>query len=88
MKKIIKVFPDNMSSGLWADGVNISEHEVRLSKSCILALRYWHEMWEFAIDKGNMSDSYKMRWNEDGKRLVEAMNECQSEYEFVYVESV
>lgn len=89
MKPKIRVYPDYMSSGLWDEsGTNLDEDKFRdlLGYSNMMALRYWHETWEFLGEFG-MSSSYWQRWQEDGRKLVEEFNKCQDKYEFVYQET-
>lgn len=89
MKPKIKVYPDYMSSGLWdKNGTNLDENKFHalLGYSNMMALRYWHESWEFLEELG-MSYSYWQRWQEDGRLLVEEFNKCQDKYEFIYQET-
>jgi hypothetical protein len=96
----IKVFPDFMSSGLWLqrDGlphVNTDESEVAhfVPAEVIIALKYWHHIWEVCVDddfNSTMSPRYKNEWHEDGRAIVAAMNKAAEDadetYTFVYVE--
>lgn len=93
MKPKIRVFPDYCSSGLWdVEGVNLDEagFETVLGTSNLLALKYWHNIWEFEIacfddsEKPRVSEEYIKEWDEDGQKLVEQFNKCQDTYEFVY----
>lgn len=88
MKTIVKVFPDYCSSGLWENvsGANMDESELEhvLDTTDFIALRYWHEIWEFFIADGPASETYKQRWNEHGKQLVEEWNKKQDKVQFVY----
>lgn len=96
MKPKIKVFPDYCSSGLWEaeTGVNLSEHKFEdlLGKSNLLALKYWHCLWEFNIacfadnEQPKASERFIAEWNEDGKELVKQFNLCQDQFEFIYEE--
>lgn len=98
MKTIVKVFPDYCSSGVWLDGYNCDPDELEVSPALQLALKYWHEAWEFIIAedtddfgddhpimKKKMTDAYVARWHEDGRKLVEMMSAENDKYEFVYV---
>lgn len=90
----ITVFPDYCSSGLWNEaGANMDEREFEgvLSTPDLMALKYWHCMWEFhAEDFGfsnlhqPMTDSFWNSWSEDGKALVDAWNSKQDVFQFVY----
>jgi len=86
-KRIVKVFPDYCSSGLWENGVNMDESEVNLSAIDLIALRYWHEIWEFFIADGISSEKYIKRWNKDGQQMVDSWNTKQDEIQYVYLES-
>lgn len=51
----VKVFADYGSTGVWMpDGCNANPTELGISPGLQLALKYWHEMWEFTIE--NFSD--------------------------------
>ncbi len=91
-KTKIRVFPDFMSSGFWVYpyGANLceSEFESVLPPPLMIALKYWHWIWESNFDyielEHTMSKDAQQVWEQDGITLVEAMNACQDEYEFVY----
>lgn len=94
MKPKIKVYPDYMSSGLWdncGDPLDGLDLPALLGYSNMMALRYWHETWEFLAEFGDrkspMSSNYWTRWNSDGRKLVEEFNKCQDKYEFIYQET-
>lgn len=93
--QVVRVFPDYCSSGLWDEnGCNMWAEDFLglLSESDLMALKYWHEAWEFLLMDGSleeppvqkMSDSYVARWSEDGKALVERFNKQQNEFTFIY----
>lgn len=94
MKKTIRVFPDYASSGLWESnpeggGVNMDESEVAhcVPTHLMIALKYWHRCWEdygegWAEQVGSI---YADQWEQDGITIVDAMNACQDEFEFVYI---
>lgn len=93
MKTIVRVFPDYQSTGLWygpgPGGANMCESEVAhvIPEHMLIALKYWHHIWEFCIGddyKSTMSGRYEAQWNADGQSLVDAMNACQDEFEFIY----
>jgi hypothetical protein len=92
MKKI-RVFPDHSSTGLWdaETGESVVVPEC-IGKSNALALKFWHGLWEWfaessGIEYGDVlfksERSWLQKWKEDGAALVEQMNLCQDEYEFV-----
>lgn len=91
MKQIIRVFPDYCSSGLWDEHGNLDERDFEsvLSASQLLALKYWHQIWEASMGSYGLSCSYSKlwqdKWEADGKALVTSFNECQDIYEFVYI---
>lgn len=90
MKKQFRIFPDHCSSGIWGmppDHVNYDEFSVRdaVPEILLVALRYWHWIWEVRGD--NMSAWSEMRFEQDGQRIVDAMNAAQEKYEFIYVKS-
>ena len=90
--QIVKVLPDYMSSGLWDDGKNMDESEFDgiLSISDLLALKYWHHIWEmFALDEFNpsginMSEKFWNDWSRDGRDMVAEWNSKQKDIQFVY----
>lgn len=89
MKLRIKVMPDHMSSGLWNEAthamMDVDEFlEGTFTRTDTLALKYWHEVWEFFITEGKATLSYQSGWNEDGQALVDQWNKQQDVYEFVY----
>lgn len=105
-KRQVDVFPDYTSTGLWLvstkeerklhesswEHVSICPSDVFVSPTLQLALKYWHDMWEFCIahqysesdTKFAMSKSYVDKWKEDGKKLAELMSAENQNYEFVY----
>lgn len=91
-KKLILVFPDYCSPGLWGeDGKALDPSEVGVSPGLQVALKYWHEMWEFNIvdlddDRytRRLSDRYVSRWVEDGKKLAALMSAENPNYRFEY----
>jgi hypothetical protein len=97
----IKVFPDYMSSGLWLveecpdcpwrfRTISVDEDFISyfVPREIIIALNYWHHVWELT---DVMSESYWKRWNEDGFKIVMALNRAailkDVPYKFEYVES-
>lgn len=118
MKRIVEVFPDYCSTGLWlinesdshsrdvivqehifGDHVCVDPEEVGVSSGLQLALRYWHEMWEFnitcsytdeeceAAQHRHMSQPYEARWVEDGRKLAAALSAENDKFEFIYKQS-
>lgn len=84
----IKVMADYCSSGLWEEsGTNLWAGDFThvLSNADLIALKYWHEAWEFWIAEGRASKEYIKRWNKDGQKLVDAWNQKQTDYEFYLV---
>lgn len=86
-KTIVKVFPDNLSTGLWINHVNVDESRFAyLPETVIIALKYWHAAWEFWIDDGRATQSFVDGWNYDGQKIVDVMNTYShgEPYTFVY----
>ena len=54
-KKIVNVYPDYCSSGLWDErGVGVDERKLNISKILRIALEHWHYQWEtWQIDMGS-----------------------------------
>jgi len=99
MKEIIRVFPDYCSSGLWSETGNVEPEELGITDAgIILALKYWHWIWEFEIAKSEpenwefdhrkfhgLSDYGVKVWKEDGQKIVDELNtKYGDKYEFVY----
>lgn len=98
-KPLIRVFPDYCSSGLWESyseggGANMDESEVAhcIPAHLMIALKYWHMVWEDHIEywatKMLVDDRVKrhvLQWEQDGITIVAAMNACQDEFNFVYI---
>ncbi len=91
MKQIVLMFPDYCSTGLWyPGGYNLDPTELGVSSGLQLALKYWHEVWEFTIaDSGGIykptaSENYIARWIEDGKILAALLTAENDKYEFEY----
>lgn len=90
MKIQVKVFADYSSTGLWVNGANDCPENLGVSSGLQLALKYWHEMWEFYIadddsdTKNKASSGYVWRWMEDGRKLAELMSAENDKYDFVY----
>lgn len=91
-KKIAKVFPDYCSTGVWVDGANADPEFLGVSIGLRIALDYWHQYWEGALSgdwdenghiPSKVGEFWKQRWVEDGKILVQLMNEENDEYKFV-----
>lgn len=107
MKRIIEVMPDYSSSGLWlmyteeelkdpqkwGRHIMIYPQIAGVSEPLQIALKYWHEVWEFEIAGGadpdfkpKVSQKYMDRWGRDGKKLAALMSAENDKYEFIYVE--
>ena len=92
--RVIKVFPDYMSSGLWEGHKNLDESSFEgvLTFVDLMALRYWHHAWELFADtgedwpkpRGKLSELYWQNWNKHGHALVDAWNIKQGAFMFVY----
>jgi hypothetical protein len=85
--KRINVFPDYSSSGLWdpETGHMINEEDVESSvpESLMIALYYWHGYWEQITDHTKeiyVSDAFHV----DGERIVQLMNDSQTDFIFNY----
>ena len=88
MKRVIKVFPDYLSSGLWGNnGGSICESEVShcVSPIAMIALKYWHMTWDVYNESWNKGDICTNKWEADGLLIVDTMNASQDEFHFVYV---
>lgn len=95
MKKTIRIFPDYASSGLWESnpeggGANMDESEVAhcIPAHLMIALKYWHLVWEDHAEhwaKYESKITCAHQWEQDGIAIVDAMNACQEEFNFVYV---
>ncbi len=98
MKKF-RVFPDYCSTGLWNSEDDLeapfanTEPEKYLSVAECLSLKYWHWTWEFLIANDCMEENGKPHlsetgikiWFDDGKKLVDFLNEkYQGKYLFEY----
>jgi hypothetical protein len=88
-RPLIKLFPDYCSTGLWReDGCNVDPKELGISEGLQIALKYWHEVWEFNIAeddddlKSKRSQKYIQRWKADGKKLAVLMTIESDDYEF------
>lgn len=86
MRTKIRVFPDYMSTGLWdyPVGSMVDEDEIDhcIPAHLLVALKYWVRTWEF-ID--SFSPEYMQEFKMDGQVIVDAMNACQDEFEFIFV---
>ncbi len=90
--RVIKVLPDYCSSGLWEGNINLFEENFSsvLTFTDLMALRYWHHMWELYADDGTpkgerkLSELYWDNWSQHGQALVDAWNAKQNEFLFVY----
>ena len=78
----IRVFPDYQSTGLWhgTEHYNMDPNEIGLDGGLLIALKYWHWVWEFLIvtdcgERCMLSASAVQEWKQDGKRLVDALSE-------------
>lgn len=81
----IKVFPDYCSTGLWdkETGANIDVPRY-VSDELRIALKYWHDNWEFFITPGSCSPLYYLRWQDDGRTLTKRLNSyLVDEYEYI-----
>lgn len=90
MRIKIRVFPDYCASGFWGFPPNhscldASQFSKLIPESILIAVCYWHLFWEMKAEI--MSKSYQLKFDNDGQRLVDEMNEAQDVYEFVYVPS-
>ncbi len=87
--EIIRVFPDYMSSGLWlttGENIDVVYLDNTVQPVLLTALKYWHEAWEVSISEDKRSEEYTQQWIVDGRAIVDAMNECQTRFNFVYEE--
>jgi hypothetical protein len=82
--KPYKVFPDHLASGVWEYGGANVDYELlkEVPEELLVALKLWCDIWEFLLEEGKMSDSYRQQWVEDGKTIVNAMNKSQQSYYF------
>lgn len=91
MTRIIKVFPDYCSTGLWENHANIDVEQFEwLPPSLVIALKYWHFAWERAHDYMGCTWSggkeYYEEWYEDGQEIVNNLDAYGYKFgvEFVY----
>lgn len=97
--KTVKVFPDFLSSGLWLvtdkpyRHINIDESDVShfVPPVVMIALKYWHHIWEIMVDddyNSTMSAMYLEQWHDAGEVIVDALNKAAmdagEDYEFIY----
>lgn len=91
--RTIHVFPDYCSTGLWENHVNMDESYFTeaLDPTDFIALKYWHNVWEFNVNDGTpgndtdkLRPSYWRQWGKDGKAMVDSWNAKQSIFHFVY----
>ena len=95
-KEIVKIFPDYCSSGVWdSNGCNCDPDEFGISPGLRIALKYWHDFWEYQIANissdaaGNpiiealVPERLINQWREDGHKLAELMSAENDRYEFI-----
>lgn len=92
-KKIVSVYPDYCSSGLWDErGVGVNERKMHISKLLRIALEHWHYQWEiWQIDMESekpptkvwLNIFYRHWWN-NGKTIAEHLQEENPELEIQY----
>lgn len=104
-KRIVELFPDHCSTGFWLVNIDneigskfgyhssITGDALGVSPALQLAVKYWHDMWEFNIapqinddDVKFLSDWYINRWKMDGIKLAELLTAESEKFEFVYKE--
>jgi hypothetical protein len=105
-KRLVELFPDYCSTGLWLVHIddevgsqwgyhsNIEAETLGVSPALQIAVKYWHDVWEFSIapqlcddrDVKFLSDWYIDHWKLDGWKLAELLSAENAEYEFVYKE--
>lgn len=91
-KTEVEVLPYPCSTGVWVNGANVKPNELGVSEELQLALKYWHEIWEFGISWYSDSDietpdvyaQYVEGWAADGKKLCELMSQENDKFVFVY----
>ncbi len=88
--KRIKLFADNMSTGLWDATTNQSiTMPDEFPEYYHVLIEQWHDIFEFVIEQGNVSESYKQAWEHNGEKIVEMLNQyCKQQslkYKFIYV---
>lgn len=92
-KKIVKIYPDYCSSGLWDEnGASMCDGEINMTPITQVALKYWHWTWEkWDIDQ-SLTDAppehwlagcYK-DWYDDGVLVTQAIQEQNPELEIQY----
>lgn len=92
-KKIVSIYPDYCSSGIWDNsGANMAKSEINMDSITQVALKYWHWVWErwelvigkrIAPSKPWLIEIYAM-WYEDGKIITQAIQEQNPELEIQY----
>jgi hypothetical protein len=90
---LIDVYPDWCSTGLWGEhrgrqrvSLNPEQFEGIVPHTMMLALRWWHCSWEMSSGTDGFTPYYRSEWYEDGKYLVNSMNEHSKQHgiEFIY----
>lgn len=95
--RTVYVFPDFTSSGLWEQecgghviSLDVSDVKEYISEVCIVALKYWHFVWELTYDynegKTGMSREYYQEWYKDGQKIVDTMNSSRENTEYGWAE--
>lgn len=85
----------NKDSSTGAGGANMNESSISdvVSPLLMITLKYWHWVWALNSElwNSNKNSLYikksMVKFDEDGKTIVAAMNACQDKFEFIYIES-
>jgi hypothetical protein len=83
MKPIVRIWPNSGSTGYYDQVGRMIAPPCCLFSSTVIAVRYWHETWEYVLNPSSYPD-YVDRWVADGAALVADMNRYQSDVVFVY----
>lgn len=86
--KIVKVFPDYCSTGLWLEHRNVSLDEISIEDTLLeVALRNWHQVWELEITTDKLSVNGINTWLQDAIVIVQYMNDKYGD-KFLFVNEV
>lgn len=92
MSKVLRVFPDYMSSALWNETANVDVDDYNIPPITKVALKYWNDVWESweidlqltTPDKGWITHYYRQWW-EDGKAIAQDIQASNPDIDVVYM---
>jgi len=99
-RKLIELFPDYCSTGLWepGGGCNLDPAELGISQSLQMLLKYWHKYWELNLENDVWTDKadrppdpyWRKRaiaiWVADSYELARLLTNDSDKYTFQYKE--